>query len=224
MTMVQLIFYAFSAVAIFSGMMVVASANTVRGALFLVLTFFAMAGIWILLHAEFLALILVLVYVGAVMTLFLFVVMMLSVNRVSKREGFVRYFPVALLIVLMVMGIALLKLGPAHFGLAIIPQPAPEAANFSNTASLGDVLYTHYVYPFEIAAVLLLTAIVAAISLTHEPRKRRASQNITRQHEADPKNRLRMVSMPSATKISPVRKPVLAPAPAPVPPPAPKGA
>jgi NADH-quinone oxidoreductase subunit J len=103
MTMMQLIFYVFSTVAIFSGMMVVGSSNPVRGALFLVLTFFAMAGLWILLHAEFLALILVLVYVGAVMTLFLFVVMMLSVSRLNLKEGFVRYLPVILLIVLVIL-------------------------------------------------------------------------------------------------------------------------
>ena len=105
MTVLQMIFYAFSAVAIFSGMLVVGSSNPVRGALFLVLSFFAMAGLWLLLHAEFLALILILVYVGAVMTLFLFVVMMLSVSRLSMREGFVRYLPLAVIIVLMVVGL-----------------------------------------------------------------------------------------------------------------------
>src|SRR5476651_1489088 len=112
MTPTQLIFYAFSTLAIFSGLMVVASSNPVRGALFLVLAFFSMSGVWLLLHAEFLALILVLVYVGAVMTLFLFVVMMLRVNVVSAREGFVRYLPFAILLALMIVGLMIIVVGP----------------------------------------------------------------------------------------------------------------
>src|SRR5665213_89860 len=116
MTVLQIIFYAFSALAVFSGMMVVGSSNPVRGALFLVLTFFSMAGLWMLLHAEFLALILVLVYVGAVMTLFLFVVMMLSVSRLRLKEGFVRYLPFALIVVLMVVGMMVMVLGSGRFG------------------------------------------------------------------------------------------------------------
>src|SRR5580698_2811763 len=117
MTFLQLIFYAFSTVAIGSALMVVSAANPVRGALCLVLTFFAMAGLWMLLRAEFLALILVLVYVGAVMTLFLFVVMMLRVNRVSMWEGFVRYLPVSLLIVLGMVVIMVTTVDPHHLGL-----------------------------------------------------------------------------------------------------------
>ena len=203
MTFLQLLFFAFSGIAIFSALMVVTASNPVRGALFLVLTFFATAGLWILLHAEFLALILVLVYVGAVMTLFLFVVMMLRVNRVSLWEGFVRLLPISLFIVAGVLTIMVITLDPHHLGMLQMPTPAEPAADFSNTVSLGDVLYTHYAFPFEVAAVLLLTAIVAAISLTHTPRKKHKSQNIAEQHAAHPKNRMRLVDMPSTPRIKP---------------------
>lgn len=202
MTVLQLIFYAFSAVAIFSGLMVVASSNPVRGALFLVLTFFAMAGLWILLHAEFLALILVLVYVGAVMTLFLFVVMMLSVSRLSLKEGFVRYLPFAAIVVLLIVGLMIMVVNPARLGLDVIPMPI-EAANYNNIASLGEILYTDYAYPFEIAAVLLLTAIVSAITLTHRPGKKHKSQNIPAQIAVKAKHRLRLVDVASEPKIKP---------------------
>jgi NADH-quinone oxidoreductase subunit J len=205
MTVLQVIFYTFSTIAIFSGMMVVASNNPVRGALFLVLTFFAMACIWLLLQAEFLALVLVLVYVGAVMTLFLFVVMMLQVNIVSLREGFVRFWWLwALPLVLLVMGLTIKVIGPAQFGLASIPTPASTPSDYSNLAELGSVLYTDYAYPFEIAAVLLLTAIVAAISLTHRPPKNRKTQNINEQISVQRKNRIRLVNLPTEKKIKPL--------------------
>jgi NADH-quinone oxidoreductase subunit J len=203
MTVLQLIFYAFSAVAIFSGLMVVSSSNPVRGALFLVLSFFCMAGLWILLQAEFLALILVLVYVGAVMTLFLFVVMMLSVNRVSVQEGFVRYLPICALMVLMIIGLMIMVVGPERFGLSQIPMPAAFPADYSNMVSLGEVLYTDYVFPFEVAAVILLTAIIAAISLTHRKSKKHKSQNISKQVAVKAKDRLRIVKMPSEPKANP---------------------
>jgi NADH-quinone oxidoreductase subunit J len=202
MTFLQIIFYAFSALAIFSGTMVVASSNPVRGALFLVLTFFAMAGLWMLMHAEFLALILVLVYVGAVMTLFLFVVMMLTVDRLSLREGFVRYMPFAVLVTVLVVGLMVMVVNPSRFGLDALPQPV-EPADYNNIASLGMVLYTQYAYPFEIAAVILLTAIVAAITLTHGRRKKHKTQNIQKQIAVKAKDRFRLVNMPSESKPKP---------------------
>ncbi len=202
MTALQIIFYLFSAIAIFSAMLVVASSNPVHGALSLVLTFFATAGIWLLLHAEFLALILVLVYVGAVMTLFLFVVMMLRVNVVSMREGFVRYLPFAVLLALMIVGLVIVVVGPKQFGLIRMPAPAVEAVGYNNLADLGMVLYTQYAYPFEIAAVLLLTAIVAAISLTHRKPYRRKAQNISQQIAVKRADRLKLISMPSVKKIN----------------------
>src|SRR5690606_26928686 len=136
MSILQIIFYIFASMAIFSGMMVVATKNPVRGVLFLVFAFFATAGMWMLLNAEFLALILVLVYVGAVMTLFLFVVMMLNVDFLSKREGFVRYLPFAALTLLLVTGVMMIVLGPHQFGLSVIPAPEQASATYNNIAEL----------------------------------------------------------------------------------------
>lgn len=200
MTVLQIIFYLFSAIAIGSALLVVASTNPVRGALSLVLTFFAMAGVWLLLHAEFLALILVLVYVGAVMTLFLFVVMMLRVNVLKAREGFVRYLPFAIILALMILTLTIIAIGPKHFGLSSMPVPAAEAAGYNNLADLGMVLYTQYAYPFEISAVLLLTAIVAAISLTHRKATRRKNQIVSQQIAVKRADRVKLVAMPSVKK------------------------
>ena len=200
MTAIQIIFYLFSAVAIFSALLVVASANPVRGVLSLVLTFFAMAGVWLLLHAEFLALILVLVYVGAVMTLFLFVVMMLRVDVVSIREGFVRYLPFAVLLALMIVGILIIVAGPKQFGLTMMPMPKAFASGYNNLADLGMVLYTQYAYPVEIAAVLLLTAIVAAISLTHRKPHNRKTQSVGKQIAVKRADRVKLVMMPSVKR------------------------
>lgn len=205
MTAIQMIFYAFSTVAIFSGLMVVASNNPVRGALFLVLTFFAMSGIWLLLQAEFLALILVLVYVGAVMTLFLFVVMMLRINVVSMLEGFVRYLPVALLAVVWVLGLTIMVIGPARFGLAMMPSPSLKLDDYSNIKELGMLLYTYYAYPFEISAVMLLTAIIAAISLSHRKPKNRKSQDPSKQIAVQRNERLKILKVASEKKIKPFR-------------------
>ncbi|MDR3491532.1 MAG: NADH-quinone oxidoreductase subunit J [Gammaproteobacteria bacterium] len=203
MTALQIIFYILSSFAVFSALMVVASSNPVRGALFLVLTFFCMAGIWLLLHAEFLALILMLVYVGAVMTLFLFVVMMLSVSRLSLKEGFVRFLPINVLIVLLIVGLAIMVLSPERFGLLQMPIPMDKGVDYSNTMSLGMQLYTEYAYPFEIAAVLLLTAIIAAITLTHGDRKKHKSQKISAQIAVRAKDRVRLVKMNSEPKLKP---------------------
>ncbi len=200
MTFYQLIFYAFSTVAVLSALMVVASNNPVRGALFLVLTFFAMSGVWLLLHAEFLALILVLVYVGAVMTLFLFVVMMLRINVVGMFEGFVRYFPLALLAIILISGISMMVIGPARFGLASMPAPSIKPADFSNIIDIGMVLYTDYAYPFEISAVMLLTAIVAAIGLSHRKPKNRKSQDPSQQISVVAKDRIKLLNMASEKK------------------------
>lgn len=193
----HLLFYAFATVAVFSGLMVVLAKNPVRSVLFLVLTFFATAGIWLLLHAEFLALILVLVYVGAVMTLFLFVVMMLSVHLENTREGFVRYFPLFAMVVAAVLAITITVVGPEHFGLTQMPAPELKPADYSNLTALGMVLYTDYLYPFEIAAVLLLAAIIAAISLAHRKPSNRKSQVISKQIAVTPQDRLRIIKMPA---------------------------
>jgi NADH-quinone oxidoreductase subunit J len=202
MTTVQVIFYLFSLVAIISGLVVIASSNPVRGALALVLTFFAMSGIWLLLQAEFLALILVLVYVGAVMTLFLFVVMMLRVNVVKLREGFVRHLPFAALLAIMVVGLMAMVVGPKQFGLTVMPTPLAKPADFNNLADLGMILYTQYAYPFEIAAVLLLTAIVAAISLAYRQPFKRKTQEVSQQVAVQRKDRVKLLQIPSAKKVN----------------------
>ena len=203
MTVIQIVFYVFSLIAVGSCVMVVASNNPVRAALSLVLTFFAMSGIWLLLHAEFLALILVLVYVGAVMTLFLFVVMMLPIHVVKLREGFVRYLPFAILLILLVLVLSIMMLGPSHFGLALMPAPEMQGVEYSNTKELGMLLYTEYALPFEVAGVLLLTAIIAAISLSHREPKNRKSQKTSQQLAVRREDRVRLVNVPSEKKIKP---------------------
>ena len=167
----QVVFYFFAAVLVVAGALVITVRNPVHAALCLVLAFFTSAAIWLLLEAEFLAIALVLVYVGAVMVLFLFVVMMLDINLVPLREGFIRYLPVGIGIAVVVLVELVIVLGGDR--LDMLPVPEPHPAGYSNTRELGSVLYTVYVYPFEIAAVILLVAIVAAIALTLRRREGR---------------------------------------------------
>jgi NADH-quinone oxidoreductase subunit J len=168
--------------------------------LFLVLAFVSASGLWMLLQAEFLAIVLVLVYVGAVMVLFLFVVMMLDINLVRLREGFGEYLPIGgLVAVLLVLELAII-LGSGQFGLAQRPEPAALAADYSNTRALGRVLYTVYLYPFEIAALILLVAIVAAIALTHRRRKDTRYLNPADQIRVKRGDRVRIVKMRAEKK------------------------
>lgn len=196
----EVIFYFFGAVLVFAAAMVITIRNPVKCALFLVLAFFSAAGLWLMLEAEFLAITLVLVYVGAVMVLFLFVVMMLDINLLRLREGFGEYLPIGgLVAVLMVIEMAIV-LGPEHFGLDKMPAPAPHAADYSNTRELGRLLYTVYVYPFEIAALILLVAIIAAIALTMRRRPETKYQNPAQQIQVQRKDRVRLVKMPAEKK------------------------
>ena len=196
----EVIFYFFSAVLVFAAAMVVTIRNPVKCALFLVLAFFSAAGLWLMLEAEFLAITLVLVYVGAVMVLFLFVVMMLDINLLRLREGFGEYLPIGgLVAVLMVIEMAIV-LGPARFGLEEMPAPTPHAADYSNTRELGRLLYTVYVYPFEIAALILLVAIIAAIALTMRRRPETKYQNPAQQIQVQRKDRVRLVKMAAEKK------------------------
>jgi NADH-quinone oxidoreductase subunit J len=162
----KFLFFLFAAITLFGAGMVVTRRNPVHAALYLVLTFVATAALWLLIEAEFLGIVLVLVYVGAVMVLFLFVVMMLDIDVAAMRAQFIRYLPLGLVIVGLMVFNMLLVLGPGNFGLEIFANPAPKPAGYSNTAELGLELYTTYLYQFEIAAVILLVAIVAAIRLT----------------------------------------------------------
>ena len=163
-----LLFYAFSLILVLAASRVITDRNPVHAALFLVLSFFSAAGIWMLLKAEFLAIVLVLVYVGAVMVLFLFVVMMLDINIDKMREGFWAYLPIAAVVgVLIVLEMSAVLLNGIKFDVTV---PA-VSANLGNTKELGKLIYTQYVYAFEIAAAILLVAIVAAVALTLRTRK-----------------------------------------------------
>lgn len=196
----DVIFYFFSAVLIISALGVITARNPVYSALLLVLAFVTSAGLWLLLEAEFLAITLVLVYVGAVMVLFLFVVMMLDINLEQLRIGFWKWFPFgALLATVMVVEMAMVMSG-THFGLEEMPAPAPHAADYSNTKELGRLIYTDYVYAFELAAVLLLVAMIAAIALTLRHRTDKKSPNPSKQVAVKREDRIRMVSMPSEKK------------------------
>jgi NADH-quinone oxidoreductase subunit J len=160
------LFYTFSTILLLAALMVIMVRNTVHAALFLVLAFFSSAAIFLLLEAEFLAIVLVLVYVGAVMVLFLFVIMMLDLNVAPLREGFIRYLPVGVVVGVLILVEMALVVGPKHFGLQQFSNPPRSGPDFSNTKALGTALYTTYLYPFEIAGAILLVAIVAAIALT----------------------------------------------------------
>ncbi len=191
----QFVFYAFAAVLIFAAAMVITVRNPVHAALFLVVAFFASAGLWLLLEAEFLAIVLVLVYVGAVMVLFLFVVMMLDINIAVLREGFARYLPIAAGVAVLMLAAIGYVVGHQHFGLNRITQPEAAAASYNNTAVLGRVLYTQYVLPFEVASVILLVAIVAAIALTLRTTRQTRAPRPGHQVQVTRADRVRLVKM-----------------------------
>ena len=200
MSFTEFVFYAFSAVMVAGALGVIGFRNPVHSALSLVLTFFATAGVWMILEAEFLAITLVLVYVGAVMVLFLFVVMMLDINITLLRQGFMRYAPLGVLIALVLIVQMIMVVGPENFGSKDWAEPARQAADYSNTKELGRVLYTDYVLPFEIAAVILLVAIVAAIVLTMRRRPETKYQTPGKQIQVKKEDRLRIVQMKTEEK------------------------
>jgi len=191
----QILFYAVSAVLLVAAVGVITARNPVHGVLFLVLAFFNSAVPWLLIEAEFLAIVLVLVYVGAVMVLFLFVVMMLDINVEKMRAGFTRYAPLGIVVV-AIMAAELgqvIWLRASGRNLSIVGSQQP--ADYNNTAELGRVLYTEYVYAFELAAVILLVAIVAAITLTMRRRPGLKQQDITQQVSVKREDRVRLVKM-----------------------------
>ena len=197
MNFLQFSFYLFSAILVVAASLVVTVRNPVKAALYLVLAFFSAACIWLTLEAEFLAIVLVLVYVGAVMVLFLFVVMMLDIDVARLREGFTQYLPAGLVIAgVMVAELAVVMLS-GRFGLDAIARPVGRGVDYSNTRELGLVLYTDYVYAFEIAALILLVAIIAAISLTFRRRGGTNVQVISDQLQVTKADRLRIVKMTS---------------------------
>ncbi len=206
----QIIFYVFAGLTLASALMVITQNNPIRCVLFLVLAFFASAILWILVQAEFLALILVLVYVGAVMTLFLFVIMMLNIDVESRKKHLLRYFPFGLLVIALLTSLLLVAIPKGDFETAVqlsvtvdktvstdfIPDTGPTSSlPRSNTEALGMILYTDYVFAFELAAVILLVAIIAAITLAHRNPIRSKRQNILKQLMTRPEDRVKLVKM-----------------------------
>jgi NADH-quinone oxidoreductase subunit J len=194
--LIEALFYVFGAVLIAAALAVITARNPVYSALALVMCFITSAAIWLLIEAEFLAVVLVLVYVGAVMVLFLFVVMMLDVNLAELRQGFTRFawlgWLTALAVIVEIVGVVWARGG---LGIDAGRGATPTAATYSNTLELGRVLYTRYAYPFELAAMLLLVAIVAAIALTMRRRPGLKQQNVNRQVAVRRADRLRIVKM-----------------------------
>lgn len=193
----QIIFYVFSTVLVLSSLAVITIKNPVHAALFLILAFFSCAAIWMLLEVEFLAITLVLVYVGAVMVLFLFVVMMLDINLDTLKQGFASYLPVSLLVAVLMLVEMLMVVGAKHFSTEQFPIPSPNPQGYSNTEALGELMYTKYLYAFEIASVILVVAIIAAIALTLRKRPDTRHQDPSRQVQVKKEDRLRIVSMKS---------------------------
>ncbi|MCU7836614.1 MAG: NADH-quinone oxidoreductase subunit J [gamma proteobacterium symbiont of Taylorina sp.] len=189
------VFYLFSAFMVMSALMVITVHNPVRAAFFLVLTFFSSAAVWLLLEAEFLAVILIIVYVGAVMVLFLFVVMMLDINIAELKRGFVKNLPLAVIVAIAMFTMIYFVVSGEHFSVEHFAPPARHTADYSNISELGQVLYTEYVFAFEIAAVILLVGIVAAISLTLRRRPNTRHQKIEDQVAVKSEDRLRVVKV-----------------------------
>jgi NADH-quinone oxidoreductase subunit J len=191
----RIIFWIFAVILVFAAGRVITVRNPVHAAMHLVLAFFTCAGLWLLLEAEFLAITLVLVYVGAVMVLFLFVVMMLDINVSPLREGFVKYLPLGFIVALVIFAEMGMVVGVKHFGSEVIAIPERHGADYSNVREIGSVLYTDYVYPFEIASVILLVAIIAAIALTMRKRPETRSQDVAKQVAVKRADRIRIVQM-----------------------------
>ena len=202
MTFQTFVFYLFAALLVFAAIRVITTRNPVHSALFLVLAFATASGVWVLLEAEFLAIVLILVYVGAVMVLFLFVVMMLDINIDRLREGYFDYLVPGLTVAGIMVAEMAIVLGGRQFGLLQVVAPAGKPAEYSNTKELGRLLYTDYVYPFEIAAVILLVAIVAAIALTLRRRRDSKAQDAAAQAQVKRKDRIRIISMPSEKSVA----------------------
>ena len=197
MTFTAFLFYSFAAITVAAAINMITIRNPIFAALSLVLVFVSSAGLWLLMQAEFLGIVLVLVYVGAVMVMFLFVVMMLDINLEEMRAGFVKYLPVGLPVAVIMAALMIFELKGGNF-IEVPTVVHPEG--YSNTKELGSVLYTEHVYSFEIAAVILLVAIIAAIALTFRRRTGTKHQNISDQVKVQAKDRLKVIDMKSETK------------------------
>ncbi|HEX7047229.1 MAG TPA: NADH-quinone oxidoreductase subunit J [Gammaproteobacteria bacterium] len=198
-----LIFFPAAVLLLGAALAVITVRNPVHAALFLIVCFFSSAVLWLLLEAEFLGIALVLVYVGAVMVLFLFVVMMLDINIAVVREGFIRFAPVAAVVAILMASLLVWVMWSQQLGIAEFIKPEPRPADYSNTTAIGQVMYTEYVYPFEIASVILLIGIIVAISLTMRRRGGTRAQDPAEQVKVRREDRIRMVKMPSETESRP---------------------
>ena len=198
MPITEIVFYTFSLVLVASAVAVITVRNPVNSALFLVLAFFTSAAIWMLLEVEFLAIILILVYVGAVMVLFLFVIMMLDINLAPLKEGFISYLPAGIAVaVMMAFELLVVLWSKGRFDENAFPVPPPHPAGYSNTKAVGELLFTEYLLAFEVAGVILLVAIVAAIALTLRQRTGVKRQNPSMQVRVQRDERVRLVEMDS---------------------------
>ena len=198
MPITEIVFYAFSLVLVGAAVAVITSRNPVYSALFLVLAFFSASALWMLLEVEFLAIVLILVYVGAVMVLFLFVIMMLDINLAPLQEGFIRYLPVGIAVaVIMASELLVVIWSKGRFDTGAFPVPPPHPADYSNTQALGELLFTNYLLAFEVAGVVLLVAIIAAIALTLRKRPGAKRQIPSLQVRVRKDERLRIVKMDS---------------------------
>jgi NADH-quinone oxidoreductase subunit J len=195
-----ILFYAFAAVLLVAALGVITVKNSVHAALLLVLCFFTTSALWLLLQAEFLAIALVLVYVGAVMVLFLFVVMMLDIKTEPLREGFIRYLPVGLIVALVMLVEMLALMGVRS--MSTVPAPA-DPGGASNTVWLGKALFTDFLLPFEVAALILTVAVIAAVMLTLRKRGGTKYQQPSRQVAVEARDRVRIVKMASSTPVAP---------------------
>ncbi len=195
MSIEKIVFYAFSTILIVAALSVITRRDSVKAVLSLVLCFFSAAALWMLLEAEFLAVSLVLVYVGAVMVLFLFVVMMLDIDFAAIKQGFIRYMPIGIVAAAAFFGGLYFLINSGLFDNQNMPMPAPHDADYSNIKELGMLMYTNYFYPFELAAVILLVAIIAAISLTYRGSRHRKVQNVAEQVSTRKEDRLRIIKM-----------------------------
>ena len=192
-----LLFYPAAVLLLGAALAVITVRNPVHAVLFLVVCFFSSAVLWLLLEAEFLGIALVLVYVGAVMVLFLFVVMMLDINIAVVREGFIRFAPVAAIVAIIMTALLVWVIWSQQLGIPEFVKPEPRPAGYSNTTAIGQVMYTEFVYPFEIASVILLIGIIVAIALTMRRRVGTRGQDPAQQVKVRREDRIRLVKMPS---------------------------
>ena len=194
------LFYVFGSLAVIASLMVILATNPVRAVLSLVLTFISMACIWMLLEAEFLSIALVVVYVGAVMVLFLFVVMMIDIESSNVKQNFVKHAPIGFMVAIGFTVLLVYFMGGANFGLTAFPAPTPKPIDYSHIKAIGDLLFTEYLLAFELAGIILLVAMIAAIGLTFRGKRTTKTQKPNLQNQVRKEDRLQVVSLPRSKR------------------------